>query len=63
MSEHRARVKFVGSEGAWLGDNLAAALLGWAAALSLLRAEFDVDVYEKAPQLNEVGGDIRGGVP
>jgi 2-polyprenyl-6-methoxyphenol hydroxylase-like FAD-dependent oxidoreductase len=36
---------------------------GLAAAVSLLRAEFDVDVYEKAPQLNEVGGDIRGGVP
>jgi hypothetical protein len=36
---------------------------GLAAAVSLLRVEFDVDVYEKAPQLNEVSGDIRGGVP
>jgi hypothetical protein len=27
------------------------------------RVEFDVDVYEKAPQLNEVSGDIRDGVP
>jgi hypothetical protein len=34
---------------------------GLAAAVSLLRVEFDV--YEKAPQLNEVSGDIRGGVP
>ena len=33
---------------------------GLAAAVSLLRIEFDVDVYEKAPQLNEVSGDIRG---
>jgi 2-polyprenyl-6-methoxyphenol hydroxylase-like FAD-dependent oxidoreductase len=36
---------------------------GLAAAVSLLRAEFDVDVYEKAPELNEVGGDIRARVP
>jgi 2-polyprenyl-6-methoxyphenol hydroxylase-like FAD-dependent oxidoreductase len=36
---------------------------GLAAAVSLLRVEFDVDVYEKAPELNEVGGDIRGRVP
>jgi len=35
---------------------------GLAAEVSLLRAEFDVDVYEKAPELNEVGGDIRGRV-
>jgi hypothetical protein len=36
---------------------------GLAAEVSLLRVEFDVDVYEKAPQLNEVSGDIRGEVP
>ena len=36
---------------------------GLAAAVSLLRAEFNVDVYEKAPELNEVGGDIRARVP
>ena len=36
---------------------------GLAAAVSLLRAEFNVDVYEKAPELNEVGSDIRGRVP
>ncbi len=33
---------------------------GLAAAVSLLRVEFDVDVYEKAPQLNEVSGDCGG---
>jgi hypothetical protein len=34
-----------------------------AAAVSLLRAEFEVGVYEQSPELNQVGGDIRGGVP
>ena len=32
---------------------------GLTAALSLLRAEFEVDVYEQAPELNEVGGGIN----
>ena len=36
---------------------------GLAAAVSLLRAEFEVGVYEQSPELNQVGGDIRGGVP
>ena len=30
-----------------------------AAAVSLLRAEFEVDVYEQALELNEVGGGIN----
>jgi len=34
---------------------------GLAAALSLHRAGFDVDVYEQAPELNEVGGGINMG--
>jgi hypothetical protein len=29
----------------------------------VLRAEFEVDVYEQSPEPNQVGGDIRGGVP
>src|SRR6185437_10688165 len=32
---------------------------GLAAAVSLLRAGFEVDVYEQAPELNEVGGGIN----
>ena len=32
---------------------------GLAAAVSLLRAQFEVDVYEQALQLNEVGGGIN----
>jgi salicylate hydroxylase len=32
---------------------------GLAAAVSLLHAEFEVDVYEQAPELNEVGGGIN----
>ncbi|MBV8938008.1 MAG: FAD-dependent monooxygenase [Alphaproteobacteria bacterium] len=32
---------------------------GLAAAVSLLRAEFEVDVYEQALELNEVGGGIN----
>jgi salicylate hydroxylase len=34
---------------------------GLAAALSLYRAGLDVDVYEQAPELNEVGGGINMG--
>src|ERR1700730_15102543 len=34
---------------------------GLAAALSLHRAGFAVDVYEQAPELNEVGGGINTG--
>src|SRR5258708_32085608 len=34
---------------------------GLAAALALHRAGFDVDVYEQAPELNEVGGGINMG--
>ena len=34
---------------------------GLAGALSLHRAGFDVDVYEQAPELNEVGGGINMG--
>jgi 2-polyprenyl-6-methoxyphenol hydroxylase-like FAD-dependent oxidoreductase len=45
------------------GHRCCSGIGGLAAAVSLLRVEFDVDVYEKAPQLNEVSGDIRGGVP
>ena len=32
---------------------------GLSAAVSLLRAGFEVDVYEQAPELNEVGGGIN----
>jgi salicylate hydroxylase len=34
---------------------------GLAAALSLYRAGFEVDLYEQAPELNEVGGGINMG--
>jgi 2-polyprenyl-6-methoxyphenol hydroxylase-like FAD-dependent oxidoreductase len=34
---------------------------GLAAALALYRGGFDVDVYEQAPELNEVGGGINMG--
>ena len=36
-----------------------AGLGGLAAALALLRQGFDVDVYEQAPQLGEVGAGVQ----
>jgi salicylate hydroxylase len=34
---------------------------GLSAAVSLGQAGFDVDIYEQAPELTEVGGDINMG--
>ena len=40
---------------------IGAGIGGLTAALSLRRASFDVDVYEQAPVLTEVGGGINMG--